>query len=65
MRDTSLSKAIIGSSTAKGGFANERTIAEKFNNYKWDTDAQLWLRYMGYDPRFIKELLCPICLQEK
>ncbi len=38
MRDTSLSKAIIGSSTAKGGFANERTIAEKFNNYKWDTD---------------------------
>ncbi len=56
MRNTSLNKAIIGSSTAKGGFANERTIAEKFNNYKWDTDAQLWLRYMGYEPRFIKEL---------
>lgn len=56
MRGGSLSKSIIGSSTAKGGFANERIIAEKFNNYKWDTDAQLWLRYMGYDPKFIKEL---------
>ena len=39
----------IGSTTAKGGFANERAIAKKFNNWKKDVQAQLWLKIMGYD----------------
>jgi len=39
----------FGSRTAKGGFANERAICEKFNNWKKDDDAKLWLNIMGYD----------------
>ena len=38
----------IGSFTAKGGFVNERTICEKFNNWKNDTEAKIWLNIMGY-----------------
>ena len=38
-----------GSKTAKRGFANERDIAEKFNNWKSDQDAQEWLITMEYD----------------
>jgi hypothetical protein len=40
----------FGSKTAKGGFANEKAICEKFNNWKEDEEAKLWLRIMGYDP---------------
>ena len=40
----------FGSRTAKGGFANEKAICEKFNNWKNDEDAKLWLKIMGYDP---------------
>jgi len=43
----------IGSATAKGGFANEEAICNKFNNWKKDNEAQLWLKIMGYDPRKI------------
>ena len=43
----------FGSRTAKGGFANEKTICEKFNNWKTDEDAKLWLKIMGYDPHKI------------
>ncbi|MGC8576343.1 MAG: type II restriction endonuclease [Caldisericum sp.] len=39
----------IGSTTAKGGFANERAICDKFNNWKVDNEAQMWLRIMGYN----------------
>lgn len=39
----------FGSRTAKGGFANERAICEKFNNWEEDEDAKLWLKIMGYD----------------
>lgn len=39
----------FGSKTAKGGFANEKAICNKFNDWKRDEDAQLWLRIMGYD----------------
>ena len=39
----------MGSTTAKGGFANERTICDKFNNWKNDKEAQIWLKIMGYD----------------
>ncbi len=43
----------FGSKTAKGGFANEKAICEKFNNWKKDDDAKLWLEIMGYDVRKI------------
>ena len=40
----------FGSRTAKGGFANEKAICEKFNNWRKDEDAKLWLNIMGYNP---------------
>ena len=40
----------FGSRTAKGGFANEKAICEKFNDWKKDEDTKLWLKIMGYDP---------------
>jgi hypothetical protein len=39
----------IGSTTAKGGFANEKTICSKFNNWRKDNEAQIWLKIMGYN----------------
>ncbi len=39
----------FGSRTAKGGFANEKAICKKFNNWREDEDAKLWLKIMGYD----------------
>ena len=42
-------KALIGSTTAKGGFQNERDIASKFNNWKSDVDSKTWLVQMGYE----------------
>lgn len=39
----------IGSLTAKGGFANEKKICEKFNNWNSDNEAKLWLKIMGYN----------------
>ena len=38
----------IGSETAKGGFANEKAIAKKFENWKKDKEAQKWLKIMDY-----------------
>lgn len=38
-----------GSEIAKGGFNNEQEVADKFNNWKNDIDAQNWLRIMMYD----------------
>lgn len=46
----------IGSKTAKGGFANERTICEKFNSWRTDKEAQEWLHIMGYNIRRIKNV---------
>jgi len=46
----------FGSRTAKGGFANERAICEKFNNWKDDNEAKLWLKIMGYDLRRINDV---------
>lgn len=39
----------LGSRTAKNGFQNEKDIAERFNNWKTYTEAQEWLKVMGYD----------------
>lgn len=46
----------FGSFTAKGGFASEDKVVEKFNNWKNDKEAQLWLRILGYKLEDIKEL---------
>ncbi|MCX7880076.1 MAG: type II restriction endonuclease [Ignavibacteria bacterium] len=51
-----IDKKALGSRTAKGGFANEKAICDKFNNWKSDEDAQEWLKIMGYDLTKIKEL---------
>ena len=40
---------MTGSETAKNGFKNEQEIADKFNNWKNDSDAKQWLRIMMYD----------------
>ena len=37
-----------GSRTAKAGFRNETEIAVKFENWRTDPDARLWLSAMGY-----------------
>lgn len=50
-------KQMIGSQTAKGGFANEHEIAQKFTNYLTDNDAQIWLKAMGYDYHKINQLV--------
>ncbi|HOT41661.1 MAG TPA: hypothetical protein PLA00_03145 [Syntrophorhabdaceae bacterium] len=39
----------VGSVTARGGFANEKAVCRKFNNWKEDEDARLWLKVMGYN----------------
>ncbi len=44
-----MNKTELGSKTAKGGFANEKTICKKFNAWKKDKEAQEWLKIMGYD----------------
>ena len=38
----------LGSQTAKNGFKNEKDIAEKFNQWKKDKEAKIWLSVMGY-----------------
>lgn len=49
-------KQQLGSTTAKGGFDNEKTIAAKFNNYKNDNHAKAWLAVMGYNTDKIQSL---------
>ena len=46
----------IGSETAKSGFANEKTIAKKFENWRKDKEAKRWLKIMGYDLKKIKKV---------
>ncbi|PAF47822.1 type II restriction endonuclease [Helicobacter sp. 12S02634-8] len=41
-------KILLGSQTAKNGFANEQDIANKFNKWQDDPEAKNWLRIMGY-----------------
>lgn len=40
----------LGSRTAKGGFRNEDEIAAKFNAWRTDAEAAVWLGFMGYKP---------------
>lgn len=46
----------LGSQTAKGGFANEKAICNKFNNWENDNEAQQWLKIMGYDTKEINSV---------
>ena len=43
-----------GSLTAKHGFQNEEEIANKFNNWRLDEDAQQWLQVMNYNLKDIE-----------
>lgn len=43
-----MDKKELGSKTAKGGFANEKSICKKFNSYQHDNEALEWLKTMGY-----------------
>jgi hypothetical protein len=38
-----------GSKTARGGFTEEEVVAQKFNNWKTDSVAKSWLKYMGFE----------------
>lgn len=42
-------KVELGSATAKNGFKNEDEIRDKFNNWKSDADARVWLAAMNYN----------------
>lgn len=44
-----MNKSKLGSRTAKGGFANEKAICKKFNNWQKDKEANQWLKIMGYE----------------
>ncbi|MBM2817875.1 MAG: Type restriction endonuclease [Parcubacteria group bacterium] len=47
----------LGSKTAKGGFANEQDVIDRFNDWKTDKVAQEWLEKMNYkidDIEFVK-----------
>ena len=41
-------KVALGSNTAKNGFKNEDEIRDKFNNWRVDEDARVWLAAMNY-----------------
>ena len=41
-------QAELGSQTARNGFKNEDEIRDKFNNWKVDADARVWLGAMSY-----------------
>ncbi len=41
--------AMTGSQIAKGGFQNEQSVADKFNDWKNDKDAKEWLKIMMYN----------------
>ena len=45
---TAAAKAEVGSKTAKAGFKNEDEIRDKFNNWRTDEDARVWLAAMNY-----------------
>lgn len=46
-----------GSQTAKNGFKNEDEIRDKFNNWKTDEDARMWLAAMNYKVNEIESVV--------
>ncbi len=50
-------KIELGSATAKNGFKNEDEIRDKFNNWKTDDDAKIWLGAMNYKLADIQSLV--------
>lgn len=46
----------LGSLTARRGFQNEKEVADKFNNWRYDEDAQQWLLIMNYDLKDIEHV---------
>lgn len=55
----------LGSATAKNGFKNEKDIADKFNNWQVDNEAQLWLQIMQYNLNEIEFVKAVILHNEK
>ena len=53
----SAAKVEKGSQTAKNGFKNEDEIRDKFNNWKTDEDARVWLAAMNYKAADIEAVL--------
>jgi hypothetical protein len=51
-----MDRTLLGSETAKGGFANERAICEKFNNWQDDIEAREWLGIMRYNIAKLKSV---------
>lgn len=51
-----LSKVELGSTTARNGFKNEDEIRDKFNNWRADEDARVWLAAMNYKTRDIESV---------
>ncbi len=49
-------KILLGSTTAKNGFKNEKEVADKFNNWQNDNDAQAWLIAMNYQIQEIESV---------
>lgn len=49
-------KAELGSTTAKNGFSNEAEIAAKFENWRSDADAKIWLAAMNFPLADIKSV---------
>ncbi len=55
----------LGSKTAKNGFKNEKDICSKFENWKKDSEAILWLTIMGYSVDRILDIKAIIISREK
>ena len=52
-------KVELGSTTAKNGFKNEDEIRDKFNNWKTDEEAKIWLGAMNYKLAEIESVVLP------
>ena len=51
-----INPVLLGSLTARHGFQNEKDVAEKFNKWRYDEDAQKWLHIMNYDLKDIEHV---------
>lgn len=46
----------LGSQTARNGFKNEQDIVDRFNHWQQHSEAQDWLKIMGYDLSRIEQV---------